>query len=156
MKIIDTFLKEGKIKDFKKRNSVKAFVFNEDNDLLILRRQNDDAGAGQWDLPGGCIELNENQEDALQREVKEETNLRIENIKKLKIVTLKIPEDGVDSDMNLYRCDAKSLDVILKPAPWRKDGSPEHTEYRWVSSKDEMMTLPMLPLLKTEIMKLLK
>lgn len=156
MKIINRFLKEEEIKDFKKKNSVKAFVFNEDNDILILRRQNGDAGAGQWDLPGGCIEFHENKEDALKREVYEETNLHIEDIQKLNMVNLKIPESGVDSDMYLFKCKATSLDVELKPSPWKHDGTSEHNEYQWISKKYEMENLPMLPILKTEIMKLLR
>ena len=43
--------------------------------LLILRRH--PPNAGLWSLPGGLIELGETPAEAIEREVKEETGLRI-------------------------------------------------------------------------------
>jgi ADP-ribose pyrophosphatase YjhB (NUDIX family) len=45
---------------------------------LLLGRRRDDPGAGLWDLPGGFVEEEEHPEDALRREVLEETGLEIE------------------------------------------------------------------------------
>lgn len=55
--------------------SVAAAIFDEsgDNVLLIKRRDN-----GNWEPPGGVLELGESIEDGLRREVREETGAEIE------------------------------------------------------------------------------
>ncbi|KQZ90256.1 NUDIX hydrolase [Phycicoccus sp. Root563] len=55
--------------------SVAAAIFDEsgENVLLIKRRDN-----GNWEPPGGVLELNETIEDGLRREVREETGAEIE------------------------------------------------------------------------------
>ena len=155
MKTIQQFLNETR--DMSKKDSVKAVIWN-DKKILILRRQNDQPGGGNWDCAGGCIEDGETQLDALKRETFEETGLKdIKNIKKITTSRLKIPESGIDSDMNFYRCDSDSVDVKLKPADWKgSDGKCEHTEYKWVSSKEEVEHLPMLDIIKDVLIKELK
>ncbi|KJK13796.1 NUDIX hydrolase [Terrabacter sp. 28] len=55
--------------------SVAAAIFDEsgENVLLIKRRDN-----GNWEPPGGVLELDESIEDGLRREVREETGADIE------------------------------------------------------------------------------
>ena len=156
MKSIQEFLNEANERDMAKKNSVKAIVFNDDK-ILILRRQNDTAGEGQFDLPGGCIEKNESKIDALKREVFEETGLKITDEKSVKTITLKIPETGIDSDMSIYTAKSDSGNVTLKPATWKgADGKTEHNEYKWIDKKEDLENLPMLDILKPVIMKYLK
>ena len=157
MKSIQQFLNEAnEERNMAKKNSVKAIIFN-DNKILLLRRQNDTPGEGQFDLPGGCIETNEAKIDALKREVFEETGLKITKEKFVKTVNLKIPETGIDSDMSIYTAESDSGNVILKPATWKgADGKTEHNEYKWITDKTELESLPMLGILKPVIMKYLK
>ena len=54
---------------------VGAVVFWDGELLLIQRGQ--DPGAGQWSLPGGRLEPRETWQDAVEREVKEETCLEV-------------------------------------------------------------------------------
>ena len=49
---------------------------NDRNELLLVRRACD-PGKGCWGLPGGFVDRNETIEEALAREVKEETQLVI-------------------------------------------------------------------------------
>ena len=56
--------------------AVGAVVVN-DRKLLMIRRAKD-PGKGLWSIPGGRVEKGEYLSQALQREVKEETNLDIE------------------------------------------------------------------------------
>ena len=50
-----------------------------DNGILLVRRDKD-PGKGLFAIPGGIIEVGETQEDAIVREVKEETGIAIELI----------------------------------------------------------------------------
>lgn len=53
---------------------VGAVVFDDDGRLLLIRRGNPPA-QGQWSLPGGRVESGERSEEAVVRELQEETGL---------------------------------------------------------------------------------
>jgi ADP-ribose pyrophosphatase YjhB (NUDIX family) len=52
-----------------------AVVIHEGKVLLIRRGKAPDAG--EWSIPGGAVELGESVEEALRREIREETGLEI-------------------------------------------------------------------------------
>jgi len=54
-----------------------AVIWQKDKVALVLKSRG--AYMGKWDLPGGKIESGESIEEALEREVKEETSLDIED-----------------------------------------------------------------------------
>lgn len=56
--------------------SVACFIRDKEGKLLVIRRRFEPA-KGTLDLPGGFAELDETLEEALQREVREETGLRL-------------------------------------------------------------------------------
>lgn len=51
-----------------------AFILNEKDELLVVRRKNEPA-KGTLDLPGGFVDMDETGEEGVAREVKEETGL---------------------------------------------------------------------------------
>jgi len=55
---------------------VGAIVFDRQGRLLMIQRGHD-PGAGLWSIPGGRIEPGETDEQALVRELLEETNLQV-------------------------------------------------------------------------------
>jgi ADP-ribose pyrophosphatase YjhB (NUDIX family) len=55
---------------------VGAVVFDAQGRLLMIQRGHD-PGAGLWSIPGGRIEPGETDEQALVRELAEETNLQV-------------------------------------------------------------------------------
>lgn len=57
------------------RVAVGAVVFHEDKVLLVLRGQA--PAKGLWAIPGGSVELGETLQAAAEREVMEETGLRV-------------------------------------------------------------------------------
>lgn len=56
---------------------VGAVIWNDRKEVLLIRRTKEPR-IGQWSLPGGKIEKGESLEDALLREVLEETGLEVE------------------------------------------------------------------------------
>ncbi|HAH98209.1 MAG TPA: NUDIX hydrolase [Verrucomicrobiales bacterium] len=58
--------------------TVGALIYNSLGQVLMVRT---DKWSGKWGIPGGKIEYGESSEQALRREVAEETGLEIENIK---------------------------------------------------------------------------
>jgi len=57
--------------------AVGALVVNDTSELLLVRRARD-PGKGKWGLPGGFVDRAESIEDAMRREVREETELELE------------------------------------------------------------------------------
>ena len=53
-----------------------AFILNEKEELLVVRRKNEPA-KGTLDLPGGFVDMDETGEEGVAREVKEETGLEV-------------------------------------------------------------------------------
>jgi 8-oxo-dGTP diphosphatase len=54
--------------------SVAAVVTNDDGRVLVVQRRDN----GEWQIPGGVLELDESIHAGLQREVEEETGLIVE------------------------------------------------------------------------------
>ena len=60
-----------------------GIIKNEKGEILLQRRLDNDL----WGLPGGCQELGESYEETIIREIKEETNLDVDE-KDLKLISL--------------------------------------------------------------------
>ncbi len=67
---------------FNPSSATVALILNEKKELLVCRRAKEPA-KGTLDLPGGFIDMHESAEDAVAREVKEETGLDITNCRYL-------------------------------------------------------------------------
>lgn len=64
---------------------VAGIVFREDAVLLIRRGK--EPSRGEWSLPGGAVEVGETPEEALRREIREETGLEVEVVDLSAVVT---------------------------------------------------------------------
>lgn len=53
--------------------SVAGVVVNDEGQVLVVRRRDN----GEWQPPGGVLELNETIENGLRREVREETGIEV-------------------------------------------------------------------------------
>lgn len=66
--------------------SAAAIVHNEKGEVLLLKHVLRPASG--WGIPGGFLERNEQPENAIKRELKEETGLDIENVRQIRTRTL--------------------------------------------------------------------
>lgn len=88
-----------------------ALILNEKKEVLVATRAFEPA-KGTFDLPGGFVDLDETGEEAVAREVKEETGLDVKEVKYL----FSIPNLYVYSNFevhtldNFYLCETDSSD----------------------------------------------
>lgn len=110
----------------------QAVIFK-DNRILVLRQYNYKRQEEYWMLPGGNLEGGETEEEAIKRELKEETNLEVE----IKGIIFDEPANGKDE----YQRYVTFLCVQI-PGSVESIGS-ETVSYRkilelvWVSLSDE-------------------
>jgi ADP-ribose pyrophosphatase YjhB (NUDIX family) len=108
--------------------TVGALIFNGRNEVLMIRTRK---WSNLWGIPGGKIELGESSLAALSREIKEETNLDVENIRFVMV------QDCIHSK-EFYR-DAHFilLNYVCKTAgPETVQLNDEAEEYRWIPLAD--------------------
>ena len=61
----------------KKELDVVAALIRRDDKFLLCQREENDSYGLLWEFPGGCVELNETFKEAIEREIKEELDLKI-------------------------------------------------------------------------------
>lgn len=90
-----------------------AIIINENNELLVATRAHEPA-KGTYDLPGGFVDMYETGEEAIAREVKEETHLEIKELKYL----FSVPNIYNYSDFEVhtldlvYQCKAENIEDL--------------------------------------------
>jgi len=55
--------------------AVRAFIKDGNGKILILKRASSDNYGDQWNLPGGKVDYGQTAEEAIRREIQEETSL---------------------------------------------------------------------------------
>jgi len=85
---------------FNPSSSTIAIIINENNELLVATRAHEPS-KGTFDLPGGFVDMFENGEEAVMREVKEETGLDVSQVKYL----FSIPNTYVYSGFEVHTLD---------------------------------------------------
>lgn len=104
-----------------KKEYADCLVFNQQHQLLILKRSNtDDWAPGKWCLPGGKIEEGEDPTFAARRELLEETGIDAHSL----IPCCVIETD--DCTMFWYKCYDYSQELFYLNAD-------EHIGYKWIT-----------------------
>lgn len=86
-------------------------VFDDEGNVLTMER----AGNGRWALPGGYVDPNESSEEAVVREIREETGLDVEPVELVDVYSLAPGEEGnPHSIVNVvYRCRVRGGELRL-------------------------------------------
>lgn len=95
----------------------KVIIFNEDGEVLLLKRKKNQKYPEKWDLPGGHLIQGEEWISGAKREVKEETNLSIKDLKKV----------SSEGRKTFYKTSTFEGDIF------DSDKLPEHDEYMWIN-----------------------
>ena|SRR3990167_2193145 len=85
---------------------VAAGLIRRDGRYLIARRKAGVHLAGYWEFPGGKREVGESLEECLQRELREELNVRIDIPVPYRIIRHEYPEKTVE--LHFFRCSIES------------------------------------------------
>lgn len=109
---------------------VTCTIYSEDKFLVIRRRDGAKKFGGKWGFPGGKVEQGETIVGALQREVEEETGLRLED--RLLFVDSYFYGDTLGLHFTAF---AISDDVTPEP----------EVEFKWLASLHELQELPRIP-----------
>ena len=102
--------------------ATKAIIVK-DGKVLIVRDHKDDA---MWDLPGGRINIGENIEDALRREIMEELGVEI-NIKSVIYSSQRVHTSEGSSHLFIY-CEV----TVADPSQSLNVPSEELAEVKWI------------------------
>ncbi len=114
---------------------VKALIHNTEGKILLLQRDPNRLKQTKkicWDLPGGRVQINESLENALKREVFEETGLK--NLGRItpfemSLTTIRIPAPNGDIGLIIaaYFCEIEGdLSIHI---------STEHVGFSWLDPK---------------------
>jgi len=106
--------------------ALKALIVHNSKVLIVKRFSGDDYKPNEFDLPGGRLEFGEIPENALKREILEETGLEIEIIKPSRI-------------WNLHKNDNEQIigiTYLTKTVSDKIKLSFEHQDYKWIDFED--------------------
>lgn len=123
MKFYDLLVEKAK-EDGIVKNVVGGIVMDNENNILVLTRKIDDFMGGIDELPSGAVQAGENLYEALVREVKEETNLEVEDVIFYVNSFDYLSSSGKKTRQYNFVVKVKSMDNIKLT---------EHDNYKWES-----------------------
>lgn len=112
--------------------AVKAVIVQNDQMLVIKRATDDEVHPGTWELVGGKLDFGETLERALEREVFEETDLRV-TVQHLLYATTFLTDPNRQVVLMTYLAHPIATIVTL---------SEEHSDARWVTANEARQLLP--------------
>lgn len=110
---------ENKIKKF----VAGAIITNEKGEVLLVKRKKDDFMGSIYEVPSGNLEQEESVYDALIRETKEETNLKIKKVKSYINQFDYLSSSGNKCRQFNFEVEVEDGTIVLT----------EHESYKWIA-----------------------
>lgn len=121
--------------------AVKGIIRRGDGKILVLKRSGkDDHKPGVWETVGGGMDKEETPQAGLQREILEETGLKVDVREPFNVFTFKKDTGEFKVGITFLR-EYLGGEVVL---------SDEHTDYRWIDPR-EFADMDSVPSLHEEI-----
>jgi mutator protein MutT len=122
---------------FNPKVEVAACFITVDEDVLFMKRQPHKSEGNLWGIPGGKCEKGETAEEAVLREIKEETGLDLlrQSLQCFGKVYIRYPEIDFTYHMFGYNLPEYPEEIVID--------SKEHTEYLWTTLR-EALKLPLI------------
>lgn len=108
---------------------VGALIFQASNILLVERGK--EPLKGYWSLPGGILETGERLEDAIRREVREETGLEVEPLSIFEIFERIMPDAHGRTEYHYVL-----IDYWCRPTGGRLQAASDVSRAVWVAERD--------------------
>lgn len=106
--------------------AIKAII-EKDGKILVLKRSSaEEVYDNLWDIPGGRMEFGEQPNEAIKREIMEETNLEAEIISPFAVWSFMAKPD----------LQVVGITMIAKYVSGDVELSEEHSEFRWIDAKE--------------------
>lgn len=109
-------------------DAVGAMVVNDDGQLLVLFHNR----LQMWSIPGGKVDPYEHPNDAVVRELLEETGLHPTKVQQISTrpYQLRYPNDQFPSQLILFECCVSDLNPLINREP------EKHSCYQWMNVSD--------------------
>ncbi|MBS7615631.1 NUDIX hydrolase [Candidatus Bathyarchaeota archaeon] len=101
------------------------------NGKILLEKRKGEPGKGKWSVPGGLVELGESVENAVMREVKEETGLEVDSPKLIDVVDNIIRDENGEVKYHFV-----ILDYFVKLKGGELEAADDAEELEWVALDD--------------------
>jgi 8-oxo-dGTP pyrophosphatase MutT (NUDIX family) len=122
---------DEKPENFSPRFEIVSCFLENNGEFLILHRHNHKPQGNTWCLPSGKVEINESIEEAIRREIEEETGHQI-NLELLRhFRKLYVKYNDFDFIYHIFH-----LPVEQKPNVKLEEKS--HKDFKWVTPKDAL------------------
>jgi len=101
-----------------------------DGERVLLARRGRPPGQGKWSIPGGLVHLGERIEDAVVREIEEESGLRVRVLGFCGVI------DRVVREQDAVRYHYVIIDYVAESVGGRLQAGSDADEVRWVALGD--------------------
>ena len=123
-----------------KPDNVVAAIIKKENYYFIAQRNKKKYMGLKWEFPGGKVETGETFEEALEREIKEELNIKINILNK--IAKEKFNDISINVIIHYYLCSMENELIELlehNQSAWVKKN--EFYKYNFVPGDDKILSL---------------